>query len=147
MNDLLYAIYTEGIGEVARKLEVTEKEILAMVDGHTKDCQPIKNRLVVKESDPITKELVNKQYNRLYKSCVYNKHKIILGKTDEDVFHEALIRVMAIPEVKEADLLSLIKQQMKADKYRNSLESVIHKAQEYNYGLHKQGTIQQDYDN
>lgn len=122
---LLQYVYDFGLEETARLLKITPNEI-------DKILNPINETIYIHKQSykPVTinstvAEVIANNYDRLRTKFVGNTTNLALSQTDEDIFHNTLLKVMEEPDVIEDKILEHIEYRINMVRFQTKMDNKL----------------------
>lgn len=119
---LLQYIFDYGIKDTCKLLHITEEEFNSILEPSKREYSQHKyNYPLNKVNLKIAKD-ISDNYNRLRSKYVGNKTNLQLSQTDEDIFHNTLLKVMS--EGIEDNVVKQIEYRINMIKYQLKMDNI-----------------------
>ena len=120
-DTLLQYIYDFGIEETSKLLHITEEDINSILYPSKQDCGQHKFIYNISQVNPNISKVISDNYNYLKAKFVGNTTHLQLSLTDEDVFHNTLLKV--ISENIEDNILQQIEYRIKMIRFQLTMDN------------------------
>mgnify|MGYP000488762851 FL=1 len=91
---LLQYLYDYGIKDTCKLLHITEKEFNSILEPSKREHSHHKYNYQISEIKPLIAKDISDNYNRLRSKFIGNTTNLQLSQTDEDIFHNTLLKIM-----------------------------------------------------
>ena len=92
---LLQYLYDYGIKDTCKLLHITEEEFNSILEPSKREHSHHKYNYQISEIKPLIAKDISDNYNRLRSKFIGNTTNLQLSQTDEDIFHNTLLKVIS----------------------------------------------------
>nr|DAD94591.1 MAG TPA: hypothetical protein [Siphoviridae sp. ctREU2] len=118
---LLQYIYDYGIKDTCKLLHITEEDINSVLYPSKQEYSQHKYNYQIPEVKASIAKVISDNYNRLRSMYVGNTTNLQLSQTDEDIFHNTLLKV--ISDGIEDNVLQQIEYRLKMVRYQLQMDN------------------------
>lgn len=118
---LLQYIYDYGIKDTCKLLHITEEDINSVLYPSKQEYSQHKYNYQIPEVKASIAKVISDNYNRLRSMYVGNTTNLQLSQTDEDIFHNTLLKV--ISDGMEDNVLQQIEYRLKMVRYQLQMDN------------------------
>ena len=94
-EELLQYLYDYGIKDTCKLLHITEEEFNSILEPSKREYSHHKYNYQISEIKPLIAKDISDNYNRLRSKFIGNTTNLQLSQTDEDIFHNTLLKVIS----------------------------------------------------
>ena len=118
---LLQYLYDYGIKGTCKLFHLTEEEFNSILEPSKREYSQHKYNYQIPEVKPTIAKSISDNYNRLRSKFVGNTTNLQLSQTDEDIFHNTLLKV--ISDGIEDNVLKQIEYRLKMVRYQLQMDN------------------------
>lgn len=118
---LLQYIFDYGIKDTCKLLHITEEDINSVLYPSKQEYSQHKYNYQIPEVKASIAKVISNNYNRLRSKFVGNTTNLQLSQTDEDIFHNTLLKV--ISDGIEDNVLQQIEYRLKMVRYQLQMDN------------------------
>ena len=118
---LLQYIFDYGIKDTCKLLHITEEDINSVLYPSKQEYSQHKYNYQIPEVKSSIAKVISNNYNRLRSKFVGNTTNLQLSQTDEDIFHNTLLKV--ISDGIEDNVLQQIEYRLKMVRYQLQMDN------------------------
>lgn len=119
---LLQYLYDYGLNKTCQLLHLTEEEFNSILEPSKREYTQHKYNYPINEVNLKIAKDISDNYNRLRSKYVGNKTNLQLSQTDEDIFHNTLLKVMS--EGIEDNVVKQIEYRINMIKYQLKMDNI-----------------------
>lgn len=118
---LLQYLYDYGIKDTCKLLHITEEEFNSILEPSKREHSYHKYNYQISEIKPLIAKDISDNYNRLRSKFIGNTTNLQLSQTDEDIFHNTLLKV--ISDGIEDNVVKQIEYRLKMVRYQLQMDN------------------------
>lgn len=118
---LLQYLYDYGIKDTCKLLHITEEEFNSILELSKREYSQHKYNYQISEIKPSIAKDISDNYNRLRSKFIGNTTNLQLSQTDEDIFHNTLLKV--ISDGIEDNVVKQIEYRLKMVRYQLQMDN------------------------
>lgn len=118
---LLQYLYDYGIKDTCKLLHITEEEFNSILEPSKREYSQHKYNYQISEIKPSIAKDISDNYNRLRSKFIGNTTNLQLSQTDEDIFHNTLLKV--ISDGIEDNVVKQIEYRLKMVRYQLQMDN------------------------
>ena len=118
---LLQYLYDYGIKDTCKLLHITEEEFNSILEPSKDEHSHHKYNYQISEIKPSIAKDISDNYNRLRSKFIGNTTNLQLSQTDEDIFHNTLLKV--ISDGIEDNVVKQIEYRLKMVRYQLQMDN------------------------
>ena len=118
---LLQYLYDFGIKDTCKLLHITEEEFNSILEPSKREHSHHKYNYQISEIKPLIAKDISDNYNRLRSKFIGNTTNLQLSQTDEDIFHNTLLKV--ISDGIEDNVVKQIEYRLKMVRYQLQMDN------------------------
>lgn len=118
---LLQYLYDYGIKDTCKLLHITEEEFNSILEPSKREHSQHKYNYQIPEVKASIAKVISDNYNRLRSIYVGNTTNLQLSQTDEDIFHNTLLKV--ISDGIEDNVVKQIEYRLKMVRYQLQMDN------------------------
>ena len=118
---LLQYLYDYGIKDTCKLLHITEEEFNSILEPSKREYSHHTYNYQISEIKPLIAKDISDNYNRLRSKFIGNTTNLQLSQTDEDIFHNTLLKV--ISDGIEDNVVKQIEYRLKMVRYQLQMDN------------------------
>ena len=118
---LLQYLYDYGIKDTCKLLHITEEEFNSILEPSKREHSHHNYNYQISEIKPLIAKDISDNYNRLRSKFIGNTTNLQLSQTDEDIFHNTLLKV--ISDGIEDNVVKQIEYRLKMVRYQLQMDN------------------------
>lgn len=122
-EEAIQYVFDYGIDKAGELLNITQTELEKIINPEPEDIYVHKTKYKDVEINTAVASVIAKYYDQLWDKYVSNTQHLQLSQTDEDIFHNTLLKVMEESEIIEDNILAYIDYKLNMVRYQTIMDN------------------------
>lgn len=122
-EEAIQYVFDYGIDKAGELLNITQTELEKIINPESEDIYVHKTKYKDVEINTAVASVIAKYYDQLWDKYVSNTQHLQLSQTDEDIFHNTLLKVMEESEIIEDNILAYIDYKLNMVRYQTIMDN------------------------
>lgn len=122
-EEAIQYVFDYGITKAGELLNITQTELEKIINPEPEDIYVHKTKYKDVEINTAVASVIAKYYDQLWDKYVSNTQHLQLSQTDEDIFHNTLLKVMEESEIIEDNILAYIDYKLNMVRYQTIMDN------------------------
>lgn len=122
-EEAIQYVFDYGITKAGELLNITQTELEKIINPEPEDIYVHKTKYKDVEINTAVASVIAKYYEQLWNKYVSNTQHLQLSQTDEDIFHNTLLKVMEESEIIEDNILAYIDYKLNMVRYQTIMDN------------------------
>ena len=122
-EEAIQYVFDYGIDKAGELFNITQTELEKIINPAPEDIYVHKTKYKDVGINTTVASVIAKNYDKLWDKYVSNTQHLQLSQTDEDIFHNTLLKVMEESEIIEDNILAYIDYKLNMVRYQTIMDN------------------------